>query len=182
MGHEASSDLRPLSRGFAALGRGTCRAVQCRPDMTRASLFAIALLLAAARPALAQVATPTTGDVGSAATRNGFPTSGGAVALPIAPSLTTTGSPTTATTTTSTTAGTTAAASGTTSSSSSTAPSGSAGTTSRGTTTSSGGAATTGAGNSSGSGTAENWVICPPSGASGLAPLFTGTDLSCAPN
>jgi len=40
----------------------------------------------------------------------------------------------------------------------------------------------TGAGRSGGSGGGANWVLCPPSGSSGLAPLFTGTDLSCAPN
>lgn len=27
----------------------------------------------------------------------------------------------------------------------------------------------------------EDWVVCPPSGASGLEPLLTGTVLSCAP-
>ena len=53
-----------------------------------------------------------------------------------------------------------------------------------------GGAATAGfgGGNTAGVATATgpsssgaNWVICPPNGAPGLEPLFTGTDLSCAP-
>jgi|GEM_PF-5471696 len=26
-----------------------------------------------------------------------------------------------------------------------------------------------------------NWLLCPPSGASGMAPFLTGTNLSCAP-
>jgi hypothetical protein len=45
----------------------------------------------------------------------------------------------------------------------------------------------TGSGNSSATGTtarsstAPGWVLCPPTGASGLAPFVTGTDLSCAP-
>jgi hypothetical protein len=25
------------------------------------------------------------------------------------------------------------------------------------------------------------WLVCPPSGASGMQPFVTGTDLSCAP-
>jgi hypothetical protein len=33
---------------------------------------------------------------------------------------------------------------------------------------------------SSGGGT--DWVLCPPAGSTGLLPLFTGTDLSCAPD
>jgi len=31
------------------------------------------------------------------------------------------------------------------------------------------------------SGSAPNWLLCPPTGASGLAAFVTGTDLSCAP-
>ena len=44
-----------------------------------------------------------------------------------------------------------------------------------------------GSGGSSGSAavapssSAPRWVLCPPSGTSGLAPFLTGTDLSCAP-
>jgi hypothetical protein len=194
MGCKASRDPRRLSRGFPEFGRGTRHDASRCLDMIRTALIAMAILPAVAMPVFAQTATSNPGAAGTATTRNGFPTTGGAVSLPaISTSSATTGSPATPGSTAATTTGPTAAASGTTSTSTSTstATSGAAGGASTGggggargsTTNSSGGAATTGGGrSSSGSGTGTNWVICPPSGASGLAPLFTGTDLSCAPD
>jgi hypothetical protein len=137
----------------------------------------LAAMIAAAAPpsAGAQTATSTLGDVGSAASRNGYPAAGGAITLPASP---TSGNATTAT-------GATAASgagSGTTNSGS--AASGSSGGGSSG----AGAAARTGAASAgsgvrpSGSGGGANWVLCPPAGSSGLLPLFTGTDLSCTPN
>src|SRR5438132_4167650 len=38
-----------------------------------------------------------------------------------------------------------------------------------------------GAGGSTSSGNVPDWLACPPSGASGVAPFLTGTSLSCAP-
>jgi hypothetical protein len=85
------------------------------------------------------------------------------------------------------TTGTTGAISGRTGTSTSAASSGSAaasggaaaggGGTARGGSASTAGAATPTASSNSG----PAWVMCPPSGANGLEPLFTGTDLSCAP-
>src|SRR5439155_71736 len=136
--------------------------------------------------AVAQSATPTTGNVGSATLRNGFPSGGGAVALPGVPNSSPTGSTPVAATTTTTSASLTTGTTGTGANSTGSGASGQTGGggggggASRGggsASTSTAGAAT--ATGSSGSGT--NWVLCPPSGAPGLEPLFTGTDLSCAP-
>ena len=53
---------------------------------------------------------------------------------------------------------------------------------SRGTTSSGAAAAPAAArAGSNAAGLAPGWVLCPPSGAPGLATLFEGTDLSCAP-
>jgi hypothetical protein len=41
--------------------------------------------------------------------------------------------------------------------------------------------AAVGGGSGVGAGAAPSWVLCPPPGAPGIAPLFAGTDLSCAP-
>lgn len=129
----------------------------------------VALLLATALPAAAQVATSTAGDVGSASLRGGYPAGGGAVTLPtLTPSATTP-------------AGTTATGSGTTTSSTSATGGGSAGASSSATTGGRGGAAAASGTSAITSGSSENWVLCPPSGSSGIAPFLTGTDLSCAP-
>lgn len=117
------------------------------------------LIAAAAHPARAQTATSTAGAVGSAATRNGFPVGGGAVSLPtLAPGASA------AATTNAAAAGGSVAASGTGGGFGGSAA-GSSGRTAR----------TTGGGG-------DNWVLCPPAGASGIAPFLTGTDLSCAPD
>ena len=171
-----------------------------------ALLFSTALAAAAAAQTVAPSATPTNGAVGSAAQRNGYPALGGAVILPsIANSSTITTPPLAGTT------GVPALSSSTSSISSTsvggtggsigggfggtgqTAGSGGAGSFSGGAGGAGqtrGGAATAGfgGGNTAGVATATvpsssgaNWVICPPNGAPGLEPLFTGTDLSCAP-
>src|SRR5204862_5566556 len=50
--------------------------------MMRSATLALSMSLALTPPAMAQVATSTAGDVGSASVRNGYPAGGGAVALP----------------------------------------------------------------------------------------------------
>ena len=45
----------------------------------------------------------------------------------------------------------------------------------------SGSGGSSGAGAPAGSGAVPAWLLCPPSGSSGLAPFMTGTNLSCAP-
>jgi hypothetical protein len=162
-----------------------------------ALLFSTALTAAAAAQTVAPSATPTNGAVGSAAQLNGYPALGGAVILPsIANSSTTTTTPLAGTTNSSaflpsptSTFATGVGLNGT----GQTAGSGGAGSFSGGAGGAGqtrGGAATAGfgGGNTAGVATATvpsssgaNWVICPPNGAPGLEPLFTGTDLSCAP-
>ncbi|HLY45333.1 MAG TPA: hypothetical protein VKQ73_07120 [Stellaceae bacterium] len=130
-----------------------------RGGFLRIALLA-GLIAAAALPAIAQTATSTAGTVGSAATRNGFPVGGGAASLPtLAPGASA------AATTTAAAAGGSVAASG--------AGGGFGG---GGSAVGSGGTARPGGGGG------ENWVLCPPAGASGIAPFLTGTDLSCAPD
>jgi len=126
----------------------------------RAALFAT-VVVALALPASAQTALSTAGDVGSAVLRGGYPAAGGAAALPI---LGATGAG----------AGGATAASGAAGSAAS--PSSGASGGGRG-----GGSATGGRPQTAGSG-GTHWVLCEPSGASGLEPLFTGTGLSCAPH
>src|SRR3954447_13556801 len=71
------------------------------PAMMRSSGFAFFLSIVLVSTAVAQTATPTTGTVGSATLRNGFPAGGGAVALPsVQNSATTTSTPAAGTTTT----------------------------------------------------------------------------------
>jgi hypothetical protein len=171
----------------------------------RIAALALLLTTALATPAMAQTtspsATPTNGAVGSAAQRNGYPAAGGAVALPaIGPSIANS-----STTTTTPLAGTTSspALSSSTASTLSTGAGGSPAIGGTGQTGGNGGAGFSGGagqtrggagrsnfggGNTAGTATATvpsstgaNWVICPPNGAPGLEPLFTGTDLSCAP-
>jgi hypothetical protein len=141
----------------------------------RAALLAalpMALMAAvAAPPAGAQTATSTSGNVGSAASRNGYPAAGGAIVLP-APAAS--GNATTATGTTATT-GTTGLG-GAASGSSAGGSSGSSGGGRTGTASAGGAARSAGTG-----GGGAHWVLCPPTG-TGLAPLFTGTDLSCTPD
>ncbi|HKS89600.1 MAG TPA: hypothetical protein VJR70_09195, partial [Stellaceae bacterium] len=130
----------------------------------------------AALPAMAQVATSTAGDVGSASLRGAYPGAGGAVALPFVLSPT---------------AVTLGAAVPNTGAVSATAPFGATGGTSIAGGSDGGGGSRSG--NTSRSGTTSatarssgrqgggnNWVLCPPGGATGPSPLFTGTDLSCA--
>jgi len=119
----------------------------------------------AAAPASAQSAIPTSGDVGSAASRSGYPAAGGAIVLPALPASGTA-------TTTATGAGSvTSAAAASGSLASGSGGGGKAGTVSPG-----------GAAPSSGVGGGAHWVLCPPAGSTGLLPLFTGTDLSCTPD
>jgi hypothetical protein len=146
------------------------------PAMTRTAGLAFLLSIGVVSTALGQSATPTTGNVGSATLSNGFPAGGGASALPSVQNSTTTSIPA-ATTTTSTS---TTAATSTTGSSSGAGSGGGGGGTGGGS-TGSGSASTAGAATSTGSAGNGSFVLCPPSGAPGLEPLFTGTDLSCAP-
>jgi hypothetical protein len=140
--------------------------------MMRSSGFALFLSIGLVSTALAQSATPTTGNVGSATLSNGFPAGGGVVALPSVQNSGTTNSTSAAGTTTSTS---TNATTSTTGGSGGTGSGGGGGSTGRGS------ASTAGAATSTGSARNGNFVLCPPSGAPGLEPLFTGTDLSCAP-
>jgi hypothetical protein len=164
-----------------------------------ALLFSTALAGAAVAQTVAPSATPTNGAVGSAAQRNGYPAGGGAVALPtIGPAIANSST----TVTTAPLAGTTGALSSSTNSTLSTGAGGSVGGTGQtgggagfsggagggGQTRGGAGGANAGSGNTAGAATATgpsssgaNWVMCPPNGAPGLEPLFTGTDLSCAP-
>jgi hypothetical protein len=136
---------------------------------------ALAALLAAAAPmAGAQTANSTSGGVGSASLRNGYPAGGGAIALP-APGNASGSAAGAANPTGAAGAGNTGAAS-----SGGAASAGGAGASSGGRGS---GASAGGGGRSSGAGGGGgNWVLCPPAGSSGLPPLFTGTDLSCAPD
>jgi len=148
-----------------------------------ALLFSTALTAAGAAQTVAPSATPTNGAVGSAAQSNGFPASGGAVSLPgIQNAPTTASTPTAGTTATSSPTSTTTGGAGPASAAS--GANGGGGSGGRGGSRGGGGAAasTAGAATASGSfGTGGHFVLCPPSGAPGLEPLFTGTDLSCAP-
>jgi len=128
-----------------------------------------ALIAFAAPPASAQTANSTSGNVGSAASSNGYPASGGAIVLP-APQPSASATAATGTTATTGTTGSGGSASG--SSAGGSSGGGRAGTASAG-----GAARSSGAG-----GGGSHWVLCPPTGTTGLAPLFTGTDLSCTPD
>src|SRR4030088_1118915 len=76
--------------------------------MMRNAGLALLLSIALVSTAVAQSATPTTGAVGSAALRNGFPAGGGAVALPsVQNSSTTLATPTPGTATSTPATGTT---------------------------------------------------------------------------
>jgi hypothetical protein len=135
---------------------------------TRAAMLAALTMalsaLSAVPPAGAQTANSKSGDVGSAASSNGYPSGGGAIVLPSLGSSATPAGTTLATGAATTTSG--GAASG----------SGGSGGGGRTGTSSAGGAAFP-----SGSGGGAHWVLCPPTGSSGFSPLFTGTDLSCTP-
>ena len=146
--------------------------------MMRGSVLGFFLTFALVLPAMAQTTNSTTGGVGSANLRNGYPTGGGAVSLPTAQnsSTSTTGATTTTGTTTTTT---TTGAAGATSGGGGTGAATGGGGGGRG----AGSATTGGATSSRSTGThgGGHWVLCPPGG-SGMAPLFTGMDLSCAPD
>src|SRR5437762_1421455 len=158
-----------------------------------ALLFSTALTAAGAAQTVAPSATPTNGAVGSAAQSNGFPASGGAVSLPgIQNAPTTASTLTTGTTATSSPTGsinspaspTSTTTGGAGPASAASGANGGGGSGGRGGSRGGGGAAasTAGAATATGSsGTGGKFVLCPPSGAPGLEPLFTGTDLSCAP-
>src|SRR5690242_9740427 len=83
------------------------------PAMMRTAGLALLLPIGLVATALAQSATPTTGTVGSAAVSNGFPSGGGAVALPSVQNPSTATPTPAAETTTSTTTATTSATSAT---------------------------------------------------------------------
>jgi hypothetical protein len=152
-----------------------------------ALLLLAGVAVTAAAQNVAPSATPTTGAVGSAALRNGYPGAGGAVALPtIANSPTTTTLPLAGTTTSLSTTSTGSSASGSPTATSgagqaSGAGGGGVGTQGGGTGGSRGSTNAAGAATATGSPGTPTWVLCPPSGAPGLEPLFTGTALSCAP-
>src|SRR5712671_4759809 len=156
------------------------------PAMMRSSGFAFFLSIVLVSTAVAQTATPTTGTVGSATLRNGFPAGGGAVALPsvqnsaAATSTPAAGTTTTPSSTNSTTGTTGAGGSNSTSSGASGQTGGGGG---GGASRGGGGGSTSTAGTATATGSSGNgtFVLCPPSGAPGLEPLFIGTDLSCAP-
>ena len=135
----------------------------------RAAAIALMLLGAAGLPAGAQTALSTAGDVGSATVRNGFPGGSGVVTLPVLQNAI---SAVTGVNTAAKSAATTGSEGG---------GSGGGGGGSGGGRGGSGSAGATASGGSSRGG-GSNWVLCPPSGGSGLAPFLTGTDLSCAPN
>jgi hypothetical protein len=164
--------------------------------MIRASGIALLLLLPVS--AIAQTAVSNGGAVGSAAPRNGYPAAGGAVALPnqlANQPASSSGSGGLATGNAATTSGgTTTGANGVaggaavgTGSAGGGAGRAGAASAGGGAAASSGGAGTTSGGRSSsgsraGSGGGSSWVLCAPSGASGIPPLFAGTDLSCVPD
>ena len=144
--------------------------------------LALLLIFALLAPASAQTTSSTTGGIGSGTSRND-----GAVSLPRVQNSSTITTGTTAagttTITTGTTTGTTATGGAAGATSSGTGAGGSTSSTSGGTGRGAGGARTGSAtsSRSSGSQGGGHWVVCPPSGG-GLAPLFTGMDLSCAPD
>jgi hypothetical protein len=161
--------------------------------MMRIAALALLLVLALLGPGMAQTTNSTSGGIDSATSRNGYPAGGGTVSLPTVQNSSasatglatttaagTTTSATTGTTTTGTTTTGTGGAAGATSGGAGAGGStGGTGGGGRG----AGGASTGGATSSRASGTqgGGHFVLCPPSGG-GLAPLFTGMDLSCAPD
>jgi hypothetical protein len=138
--------------------------------MKRSVCYALLVSITAASPVLAQTsATP------GAATPNGIVTLGTSTSGSAAsPTTNATTQPASATTTT----GGSATASAGSASATQSSSLGTAGSTSSPRATSGGSSGTALTAPSSG---APAWVLCPPSGASGLQPFLTGTDLSCAP-
>lgn len=139
----------------------------------------VPLLLAALTPVAAAQSAATT--PGVAGTTNPY----GAVALP-----TTSGAANAAAQTSSaapqsgtTSGGSTTGGSGTGSNSSAASPSGArSGIGSGSTTSASGGSGgSSSPGTSARSGSVPDWLLCPPTGATGFAPFVEGTSLSCAP-
>jgi hypothetical protein len=153
--------------------------------MMRVASFAVLLSIGFVSTAVAQTATPTAGNVGSATLRNGFPVGGGAVALPnvqnssTTTSTSTAGSTTLATTSTGITGRAGGGAGGNTATTGTTGTAG--GSVSGGSRGGGGSASTAGAATATGSSGNGNFVLCPPGGAPGLEPLLIGTDLFCAP-
>jgi hypothetical protein len=149
--------------------------IRAAPPAVFAGMVLAALLAAAVPMAGAQTANSPSGGVGSASLQNGYPAGGGAIALPapgnaIGNAIGNAAAP--ATSTAATGAGSAGFASG-------------GGAASAGGAVSSGGrggaSAGSGVRSSGAGGGGENWVLCPPAGSFGSLPLFTGTDLSCAP-
>jgi len=142
--------------------------------------YAVLVSIAAAFPALAQTAAPPAGVTSNGIVTLGTGPSASAVfpassVAPAAASQATSGTTTggSATGGASSTSGTAAGASG--SPSGTPAVTGSTSSSRAGSGGSSGGAAT------APSISVPAWVLCPPSGASGIQPFLAGTDLSCAP-
>jgi hypothetical protein len=150
--------------------------------MMRVAGLALLLVLTLLAPGMAQTTNSTSGSIDSATSRNGYPAGGGTVSLPTVQnsSASTTGL---ATTTTAGTTGTTTTGGAGGATSSGAGAGGSTGGTGGGGGRGAGGASTGSATSSRTSGTqgGGHFVLCPPSGG-GLAPLFTGMDLSCAPD
>jgi hypothetical protein len=156
----------------------------CVAPMIGAVRYAVLVSIAAAFPALAQTAA-TPGGV----TRNGTVTLGTGTSVS-AVSPATSGTPAAATqaTATTTTGGSTTVSAGGAPSTGGASGGGASG--SRSSTSGISGSPSSSraaSGGSSGSATtapsssAPAWVLCPPSGASGMQPFLAGTDLSCAP-
>ena len=162
-------------RKYVILRRPQSGLLEGRPSRNAAifgaNLLAVLIVAVAVPCAGAQTATSTSGNVGSAASRSSYPTGGGAIVLPTEPA-----SPNAATTAGATPAiGSGIGATGSGGAASSTSGSGgSAGGGRTGTASAGRGARSSGGGG--------HWVLCPPTGSSGLSPLFTGTDLACTPD
>ena len=125
-------------------------------------IFALPPLVGLVLPAAAQT-TGTTSGVGGITLANPY----GAVTLPTTTATTATVGPTTTAATGSTSGG----------------GGGSNGAATGGSTTSGSArsAGSSGTGTTARSSSVPSWLLCPPTGAAGLAPFVTGTDLSCAP-
>ena len=165
--------------------------------MIRVAALALLAAALAVGPASAQIARSSAGNVGTAALRNGYPTSGGATALPAVgttvngPSANTTAATPGASGTTTAGANATTTNSATGSGATTSAAAGTSGFgggrggltvgsgSGRGQGSAGGAAGAARSSNASGSG---KWVLCPPGNSSGLAPFLEGTGLSCAPD
>jgi hypothetical protein len=173
-----------ITRGRAARGLTAGHDAGCLAPMMGAVRYAVLVSIAAAFPALAQTAA-TPGGV----TRNGTVTLGaGTSASAVSPATSVTPAAATQATASTTTGGSTtgsaggapstSGASGGASGSRSSTP-GISGSPSSSRPVSGGGSS--GSATTAPSSSAPAWVMCPPSGASGIQPFLAGTALSCAP-